>query len=312
MMDATYVGIDVSKDRLDVCVWPSGETLAVPRDGDGVGRLAEQLRVLAPDRVAVEATGSLHTVVVAGLVSAGLPVVVVDPAQVRAFARSIGKRAKTDPLDAAVIARFVGATRPDLRPLPDQTQRLLAELVARRRQIVGMIVAERQRERHAPAPIARSIRRLIKVLEKELTRADKDIDDIIGSSPVWRQSEGLLASVPGVGRQTARALIAGLPELGRLDHRRLASLAGLAPWTRQSGAWRGKAAIGGGRAPVRAALFIAAMVGARHNPVLKAFQDRLLAAGKPKMVALIAAARKLLTILNAILRTQQPWRAGTP
>jgi transposase len=312
-MDATVVvGIDVSKDRLDVHVRPSDETFVVRRDGDGIAALVERLTPLKPAAIAVEATGGFEAVVAAGLAGAGLPVVVVNPAQVRAFANALGKRAKTDPIDAAVIARFVEATRPPIRPLPDEATQLLADLVARRRQIVAMIGAERQREKRAPARIRRSIVRLVKALEKELASLDGDIDDAVRGSPAWVAKEDLLASVPGVGTVIARTAIAELPELGTLDRRQIAALVGLAPWTRQSGQWRGKSFIGGGRASVRAALFMGAMVAARHNPVLKAFRDKLVAAGKPKLVALIATARKLVTILNAIIRDQQPWREQTP
>jgi len=311
-MDATVVvGIDVSKDRLDVHVRPSAETFFVARDGEGIASLAIRLAALAPAAVAVEATGGFETVVAAGLAGAGLPVVVVNPAQVRAFAKALGQRAKSDPIDAAVIARFAEATKPAIRPLPDEETQLLADLVARRRQIVAMIGAERQREKRAPVRVRRSIARLIKALEKELSSLDGDIDDSVRGSPAWRDKEDLLASVPGVGKTVARTLIAELPELGSLERRQVAALVGLAPFTRQSGQWRGKSFIGGGRASVRAALFIAAMVAARHNPALKAFRDKLVAAGKPKLVALVATARKLVTILNAILRDRQPWRDQT-
>lgn len=309
-MDATVVvGIDVSKDRLDVHVRPGGEVFAVTRDGDGIAALVVQLVPLNVAAVAVEATGGFETVVAAGLAGAGLPVVVVNPAQVRAFANALGKRAKTDPIDAGVIAHFVEATKPTIRPLPDAETQLLGDLVARRRQIVAMIGAERQREKRAPARIRRSIQRLVKALEKELASLDRDIDDAVRGSPTWVAKEDLLASVPGIGKTIARTLLAELPELGSLDRRQVAALAGLAPWTRQSGQWRGKSFIAGGRAGVRAALFMGAMVAARHNPILKAFRDRLVAAGKPKLVALIATARKLVTILNAVIRDKQPWRA---
>lgn len=308
---AVIVGIDVSKERLDVHVRPGGEAFFVARDGEGIAALAVQLVALAPAAVAVEATGGFETVVAAGLAGAGLPVVVVNPAQVRAFATALGQRAKTDPIDAAVIARFAEATQPAIRPLPDEETQLLADLVARRRQIVAMIGAERQREKRAPARVRRSITRLIKALEKELSSLDGDIDDAVRGSPAWREKEDLLASVPGVGKIVARTLIAELPELGTLDRRQVAALVGLAPFTRQSGQWRGKSFIGGGRTAVRATLFIAAMVAARHNPALKAFRDKLVAAGKPKLVALVATARKLVTILNAILRDKQPWHAQT-
>ena len=308
-MDATVVvGIDVSKDRLDVAVRPGGIVFAVSRDGDGIASLAEQLGRLGVKAVAVEATGGFERVVAAGLAGAGLPVAVVNPAQVRAFAQALGKRAKTDLIDAAVIAHFVEATAPAIRPLPDEETRILADLVARRRQIIAMIGAERQREMRAPVRIAKSIRRLVKALEKELAVIDGDIDDAVRGSPVWCAKEDLLASVPGIGKTIARTLLAELPELGSLDRRQVAALTGLAPWTRQSGQWRGKSFIGGGRADVRAALFMGAMVASRHNPTLKAFRDKLVAAGKPKLVAIIATARKLVTILNAIIRDKQPWR----
>ena len=307
-MDGTTVGIDVSKDRLDVHLLPGGESFAVSRDGEGIATLAERLGHLDPAIIGVEATGGFETVVAAGLAGAGLPVIVVNPAQVRAFAQALGRRAKTDPIDAAVIARFITATKPDLRPLPDAAVQLLAELVARRRQIVQMMAAERQRQKRLlERRVARSIARLIAALEKELADLDRQIDDEIRGTPAWRAAEDLLRSVPGVGPIVARTLLAELPELGSLSRREIAALAGLAPWTRQSGRWRGKSFIGGGRKNVRTILFTAALVAARHNPVLKAFRDQLVQAGKPKMVALIAVARKLLTILNAIIRDRKPW-----
>jgi transposase len=307
-MESIIVGIDVAKDRLDVAVCPSGELFVAERNADGLELLVERLKPLAPLLVALEATGGFETVVVAALAAAGLPVVVVNPAQVRAFAKAIGQRAKTDPIDAAVIAHFAEATKPEPRPLPDAATRLLADLVARRRQIIEMIGAERQREKRATPRLKKSIARLVKALEKELTSVDTDIDDAVRASPAWREKEDLLASVPGIGPTIARTLIAELPELGTLDRKKIAALAGLAPFTHQSGQWRGKSFIGGGRTAVRTALFMGAMVAKKHNPVLKAFFDRLVAAGKPKMVALIAVARKLLTILNAILRDSRPWQ----
>ena len=308
-MDRIYVGVDVSKDRLDVHILPEGEAFAVARDGKGLADLVERVQGLGPERIAVEATGGFETVVAAALAGASLPVVVVNPAQVRHFAQALGRRAKTDPIDAQMIARFVEATKPEVRELPDEATRLLADLVARRRQIIEMIVAERNREKRvAVKRIKKSIVRLIAALEKELAEIDAEIDAGVRGSPAWREKEDLLASVPGVGPITARTLIAELPELGTLDGKRIASLAGLAPFTRQSGQWKGKAMIGGGRATVRSALFLAALTAARHNPALKAFRERKAAQGKPKMVALIAVARKLLTILNAILRDKRPWR----
>jgi transposase len=308
-MDAIVVGIDVSKDKLDIAVRPSGEAFSVSRDAAGLDAAIARLAPLSPAAVAVEATGGFETVVAASLAAARLPVIVVNPAQVRAFANALGKRAKTDPIDAAVIAHFVEATKPDIRPLPGEATQYLADLVARRRQIIGMIVAERQRQRRlAGTRLQKSIARLVKALEKELSSLDQDIDDAVHGSPSWRETEDLLASVPGVGPTIARTLIAELPELGALNRKKIAAFAGLAPWTRQSGRWKGKSFIGGGRPFVRAALFMGALAAARYNPVLKAFRQRLIGSGKPKLVAIIAVARKLLTILNAMVRDKKPWR----
>ena len=308
-MDIIAVGIDVSKDRLDVAVRPTGDTFAVERNGSGLEQLVARLGQIAPSIVALEATGGFETVAAAALAGAGLPVVIVNPAQIRAFAKALGQRAKTDPIDAAVIAHFVEATKPQVRPLLDEATRLLADLVARRRQIIDMIGAERQREKRIALPrLKKSIARVVKMLERELTEIDDNIDDAVRGSPAWREKEDLLASVPGIGPVIARTLIAELPELGQLGRKQIASLAGLAPFTRQSGQWRGRSFIGGGRKAVRTVLFMGAMVAKRHNPILKAFFDRLVAAGKPKMVALIAVARKLLTILNAILRDKIVWQ----
>jgi transposase len=308
-MEMITVGIDVSKDRLDVAVRPSGEAFVVERNAAGLELLVARLKELAPHLVALEATGGFETVATAALAAAKLPVVVVNPAQIRSFAKAIGQRAKTDPIDAAVIAHFAEATKPEVRPLPDEATRLLADLVARRRQIIEMIGAERQRERRMSVPrLRKSVVRVVKTLEKELVEIDAEIDDAVRGSPVWREKEDLLVSVPCIGRVIARTLIGELPELGQLDRKEIAALAGLAPFSRQSGQWRGKSFIGGGRTVVRTVLFMGALVAKRHNPVLKAFFDRLIAAGKPKMVALIAVARKLLTILNAIIRDNRPWQ----
>lgn len=308
-MDEVFVGIDVSKDRLDVHVLPGGHAFAVARNGEGLAALNDRLLPLGPRVVALEATGGFEQVAAASLASAGLPLVVVNPAQVRAFAKALGQRAKTDPIDAAVIARFVAATKPEVRPLPDEATRLLADLISRRRQIVAMLAAERQRQTRLTARhLARSLARLIAALERELNAVDAEIDTAVRGSPAWREREDLLSSVPGVGPVVARTLIAELPELGSLGRKQIAALAGLAPYTRQSGRWKGKTFIGGGRSSVRSVLFMAAMTARTHNPVLAAFYQRLVAAGRPKLVALIAVARKLLTILNAILKTKTPWQ----
>jgi transposase len=307
-MDAQYVGIDVSKDRLDVHVRPGGEAFAVARDGEGLVALVARLTPLAPRLVAVEATGGFEMTVAAALAGAELPLVVVNPAQVRHYAQALGRRAKTDQGDAEVIARFVEATRPEPRPLPDEATQALGELITRRRQIIAMMVAERQRATRLPKRLKRSCERVVRMLEKELAALDQDIDTTVRGSPAWRAKEDLLASVPSIGDITARSLIAELPELGKLDRREIAALVGVAPFTRQSGQWRGKSFIGGGRPAVRAALFMATMSAVRHNPTIRAFRQRLLAKGKPKMVVMVACMRKLLTILNAILRDQRPWQ----
>lgn len=306
-MDAIYVGIDVSKDRLDVHMRPSGEAFAVTRDGKGLEDLVARLQACSPTLVAVEATGGFETIVAAAL--AGAQLVVVNPAQIRHFAQAVGQRAKTDPIDAAVIARFVEAVKPTPRAMPDQEARLLAELVNRRRQIIEMIVAERQREKRAEnVRVRKSLARHLKALEKELPQIDNDIDTLVRGSPVWRAKEELMITFPGVSNTLARTFLAEVPELGTLNRRQIASLAGLAPFTRQSGRWKGKSMIGGGRAALRAGLYMAALSASRYHPQLKVFYRRLLAAGKPKMVALIAVARKVLTTLNAMIRDQKPWQ----
>jgi len=308
-MDAIYVGIDVSKDRLDVHVRPSREAFAVVRDGKGLDELIERLRTLSPQLIAIEATGGFETIAAAAIASATLPLAVVNPAQVRHFAQAVGKRAKTDPIDAEVIAHFAEAVKPEPRPVPDEQARLLAELVARRRQIIEMIVAERQREKRAEnVRVRKSLMRTIRSLEKELPEIDGDIDTLVRGSPAWREKEDLLVTVPGVSNTLARTFLAELPELGSLTRRQIASLAGVAPYTRQSGRWKGKSMIGGGRTAPRSGLYMAALTASRFNPQLKIFYHRLLAAGKPKMVALIAVARKLLTILNAMLRDKKEWQ----
>jgi len=308
-MEAIYVGIDVSKDRLDVHVLPSGQSFAVARDGKGLSELIEQLVAMRPQLIAVEATGGFETIVAAAIAGAHLRLAVVNPAQVRHFAQAVGKRAKTDPIDAAVIARFAEAVKPEPRELPDEAARLLSELVGRRAQVIEMLVAERQREKRASAVrVRKSLARHIAALEKELPDIDRDIDTMVRGSPVWREKEDLLISFPGVAHRIARSMLADLPELGRLTRRQIASLVGVAPFTRQSGQWRGKSMIAGGRPFVRAAIFMAAMSAIRCNPVLRQFYQHLLARGKPRMVALIAVARKLLTTLNAMLRDKRPWQ----
>lgn len=303
------VGVDVSKARLDVFVHPVGESFALGNDEAGVAALVTRLgRIEGLRTIGMEASGRYERLAVAALAEAGLPVVVLNPAQVRHYAQAIGLKAKTDPIDARLIGMFVEAVNPQPRPMPDAQTAELAALMARRRQLVGMLAAERMRRQQAPkGPVRVSIARLIGTLEDDLKDLDRHIDTTVRGTPVWRDREDLLASVPGVGKTIARTLMAELPELGSLSPKQVGALAGLAPFTRQSGKWRGRSFIGGGRAQVRTALFMGALSAARYNPALKAFHDRLVAAGKPKLVAIIATARKLLVILNAIVRDNKPW-----
>ena len=303
------VGIDVSKDRLDVHVLPSGEAFAVARDGKGLESLVGRLGALDVSLIVLEATGGFETTVAASLAGAGLPLAVVNPRQIRSFGKALGKLAKTDAIDAEVLALFADKVRPQARPLPTSDARALGELVARRRQVVEMIGMEANRRRHAADKrLAKTIDRHVAFLEKELAAVDADIDTDVRASPAWRETEDLLASVPGVGPVTARTLIAELPELGGLDRRKLAALVGVAPFNRDSGAWRGHRTIGGGRTSVRNVLYMAALSAIRHNPVVRATYHRLVNRGRPKKVAIIACLRQLLTILNAITRTKSPWK----
>ena len=311
-MSETFIGVDVSKDHLDVHCLPDapphGGAFCVARTPAGIADLIDRLKAIEPQLVVLEATGGLERVVVAALAGAGMAVVAVNPRQIRDFARATGKLAKTDALDAAVIARFAQAVRPTPRPIPGEDAHALAELVARRRQVIEMMVAERNRKRLAVArPALKSIDRVLAVLEKQLADLDRDIGERVRNTPVWREKEDLLKSVPGVGDQTARTLIAALPELGELDRRQIAALVGVAPINRDSGQWRGRRMIAGGRADVRSALYMAALVGVRFNPILKAYYTRLRNAGKPAKVAIVAAMRKLLTTLNAMLKAKTAW-----
>ena len=308
-MEQMFVGIDVAKDRLDVHVRPSGEAFSVARDGKGLDELVSRLGKLDVALVVLEATGGFETTVAGALCAAGLPLAVVNPRQIRDFARATGRLAKTDALDAAAIAHFAEAVRPDARPVPDAQAQALGELVTRRRQIVEMMTAERNRRgRLTNRRMIKSVDRLLKALQRELSDLEADLDETIRGTPAWRETEDLLKSVPGIGDVIARTLIADLPELGTLDRKKIAALVGVAPFNRDSGTLRGKRSVWGGRANVRAALYMAALVASRHNPILRRFYQRLLEAGKPKKVALTAVMRKLLTILNAIVRDQTPWQ----
>ena len=302
-----YIGIDVAKAHLDLATHLSGEPWRVANDEAGISAIVTHLRELAPTLVVMEATGGLELPLAGELLSAQLPVAVVNPRQVRDFAKALGKLAKTDTLDARVLAQFGEATKPEPRPLPDaQTQELKA-LLARRRQLMEMLVAEKNRAGAARDRIRPQLQEHIRWLERHLKELDQDLEDSIRSSPAWRTQEQLLNSAPGVGPVLTVTLLADLPELGTLNRRQISALVGVAPFNRDSGAWRGKRTVWGGRSSVRAALYMGTLVATRFNPVIRTFYQRLLEAGKPKKVALTACMRKLLIILNAMLKHNQPW-----
>ena len=293
-----FVGVDVAKERLDVVVRPSGEHWSVANDEGGVAALLVRLRPLGPALIVCEATSGFERLAIGTLAAAGLPVVVANPRQVRDFARATGQLAKTDQLDAGILALFAERVRPTPRPLPDAAAQLLDAVLTRRRQLLEMLTAEKNRLGFAPKPLHRGIQQHIQWLERQVDNVTGELATLVEASPVWRTKDDLLQSVPGVGPIVSYTLLGELPELGTLSHKQVAALAGVAPLARDSGTLRGKRMIWGGRASVRTALFMAAMCGRRWNPALKVFYDRLIAAGKPKKVALIACARKLLTILE--------------
>ncbi len=306
-----YVGIDVAQQRLDVSVGAEGEMWHVGNDVVGIAVLRERLVALAPARVVLEATGGLERGLVAALDAAGLSVSVVNPRQVRHFARAAGRLAKTDVIDAQMLARFGKVMQPPVRPLPDAQTQALREVVTRRRRVVTMLTAERNYLAHATRWVRRQVKQSIAGLQRQLEALDRELKRLIQASLVWRAQAHLLSSVPGVGAVTATCLLAELPELGTLNRKQIAALVGVAPHNRDSGNYRGKRSVWGGRAPVRASLYMATLVATRYNAVIKAFYVRLCAAGKPKKVALTACMRKLLTILNHMLRTQSPWKPVT-
>jgi len=310
-----FVGIDVAKAELVVVVRPSGETWTVPNDVTGVRALVQRLEQATPTLVVLEATGGYELPCVAALLAATLPVVVVNPRQVRDFARSTGQLAKTDRLDAGMLALFAERVQPAVRALPDPATRALEALMARRRQLVEMLVAEQNRlglqRGRGDRQVTASLKQTIAFLTRQLAMTDTDIGTMVRASPVWRARDDLLRSVPGIGPIVSRTLLAALPELGHLDRRAIAKLVGVAPLNHDSGTWRGRRTIHGGRAHVRAVVYMGALVASRRNVVLKAFYDRLLAAGKPKKLALVACMRKLLTILNVMVRTATPWTTET-
>jgi len=303
-----FVGIDVSKDHVDVHVRPDVTVFACTTDPGGLADLVNRLAPLQPHLVAMEASGGYEAVVAAALAEAGLPVAIVNPRQVRKFAGAIGRLAKTDAIDAGVIAHFADAIRPAPKPMPDALMLRLRELLARRRQLVLMINAEKQRLAKAADKLAqRSFKTILRSLEAERARIDRAIDTLIEDSPLFCARQDLLKSVPGIGDVVARTLIVELPELGTVDRHQIAALAGVAPMNRDSGRYRGKRRIQGGRVEVRAPLFMACLVAIRHNPPLRRFYQRLREAGKPARLALVAVMRKLLTTLNAIIRDNRAW-----
>jgi transposase len=304
-----FVGVDVSKHRLDIHLRPSGESFTLDHDDGSVAALIERLGALTPALIVLEATGGMEVRLGAALAAAGLPVAIVNPPQVRAFARAMGRLAKTDRLDAAVIAHFAEAVRPPVRPLPDEATRHLGALVARRRQLLEMLVAERNR-RHAADPVLHGrIDAHLRWLEEALAEIEQDLDGAVRESAIWRAKEALLRSVPGIGHVSARTLLAELPELGSLTRRQAAALVGVAPFSRDSGGMRGRRTVWGGRARLRACLYMAAVAAARgSNPVIAGFYKRLRLAGKPAKLALTACMRKLVVTLNAMLRSGTAWQ----
>ena len=312
-MSGMYVGVDVAKAELVVAARPSDERWSVANDERGARTLAERLKRDAPALVVLEATGGYELAAVAALAAAGLPVVVANPRQVRDFARATGQLAKTDRIDAGVLALFAERVRPEVRSLPNEEAQELDAVLTRRRQLLEMLTAERNRLGQVAGrgrrPVKKSLKAHIAFLERELRVADTDLGAMVRASPAWREKDDLLRSVPGVGPVLSLTLLAELPELGRLSRREVAKLAGVAPLARDSGTLRGHRYVHGGRASVRAVLYMAALVATRRNPVIRAFYERLLAAGKPKKLALVACMRKLLTILNAMARSGVRWEA---
>ena len=307
MSPLVFVGIDISQARLDMAVRP-GASFSLAHTESTIATLVEQLRALSPTLIVLEATGGMEIPLTSALATAGLPVVVVNPRQVRDFAKACGHLAKTDALDAQVLAQFAEVMRPQPRPLPDAETRALAAQLTRRRQLVEMLTAEKNRLLSAATPIRKRLRTHITWLERELQHTNTNLAEAIRQSPVWREKDELLQSVPGVGPVVTSTLLASLPELGILTNKQIAALVGVAPLNRDSGTLRGRRTVWGGRAQVRAVLYMSAIVAARFNPVIRAFYQRLCATGKAKKVALTACMRKLLTILNAMLKHRTPWR----
>ena len=311
-MTQCFIGIDVSKDRLDIATLPDAATFSVANDAAGIDALIQRLRPRRPERVVLEATGGLELPALAALAAAGLPVVAVNPRQTRDFARAAGLLAKTDALDALALARFAEAMKPEIRPIPDDAAQELSALTARRRQIVSMLTAEKNRRKRAPKRLHKDLDKHITWLQEALRRLDDELHKRIRNTPLWRERDDLLQSAKGIGPQTSALLIAALPELGCLNRHQIAKLVGIAPMNRDSGRFRGERHIAGGRASVRSALYMATLSAIRFNPVIASFYRRLCDAGKRFKVAITACMRKLLVRLNAMLRDGTPWREKPP
>lgn len=302
-----FIGIDVSQQQLDIAIRPGGEQWTSPNDEAGIAATLVRLASQQPALIVLESTGGLEMPLAWSLALAGYAVAIVNPRQVRDFAKSTGKLAKTDRLDARILAHFAEAVRPEVRSLGNEQARQLAALVTRRRQVVEMLVAEKNRLKVTHASMQERLRKHITYLQAELNELDDQLGRLIRESPLWRAKDELLRSVPGVGGVTSSTLLASLPELGHLDRKKIAALVGVAPFNRDSGQWHGARSVWGGRADVRSVLYMATLSATRFNPVIKAFYEHLLKAGKEQKVALTACMRKLLVILNAILRTSKPW-----
>jgi len=312
-----WVGIDISKATLDVHVRPSGREWSARNNAVAIEALVEQLTALGPQRIVIEASGGYESLVVAGLASGQLPVVVVNPRQVRDFARATGQLAKTDRIDAQVLARFGEAIRPDVRTLPDASTRALRALVSRRRQLQEMLIAEQHHlvsaaVQDAPEVVREQLAEHIEWLRRQLADLDQDVHQQLHASPLWREREDLLRTIPGIGPVTSATLLSQLPELGHLDRKAIAKLVGVAPLNHDSGTLRGRRHVWGGRGGVRTVLYMATLVATRCNALIRAFYERLRAAGKPCKVALIASMHKLLLVCNSVLRSATPWRPITP
>jgi transposase len=311
--ESVFVGIDVSKDQLDIAIRPGEVRFRESNNDSGIQALIARLLSFKPQLILLEATGGYEILAAAALRQAGLPAHIINPRQVRDFARSSGRLAKTDKIDAAVLAHFAEALKPSLRPWPDEQQQELAALMSRRRQLVEMLVMEKNRLAMTFSPrVRRSLQTNLQSLKEQLKELEQDLDDFIRQSPIWLQKDQLLQSVPGVGPLTSQSLLAWVPELGTLNRKKIAALVGLAPFNRDSGQMRGKRTVWGGRARVRPPLYMATLAACRVNPAIRDFYLRLLAVGKSKKLALTACMRKLLTILNAILKQQQPWCPPAP